>query len=664
MSSVFAVLIGVCLIAFSGIPAALGRPKSKAGQWCTVSLFAAGSVFGVAGAILALLQGGVPTVIHPWALPWGQFFVSIDRLSAFFLLLVFTVPFLGSVYGLGYWKQSEHPENGRRLGVFFGLLTASMAMVTISRDAVLFLIVWEIMALSAWFAASVESEKEEVRKAGWVYLVATHIGTLTLLAMFALWHKATGSFSLDLTDSVPMGTAGLIFSLAVIGFGFKAGLMPLHVWLPGAHANAPSHVSAVMSGVMLKMGVYGIIRMASLFVSCEPWWGAMLLAVGCVSALFGIAFAIGQRDIKRILAYSSIENVGIIAMGVGVALLGKAYGSPVLVILGLGGALFHVWNHGLFKSLLFLGSGAIIHAAGTRDIEALGGLAKKMPITAFLFTVGAVAISALPPLNGFAGEWLIYLGMFKTLSVSAGSSMPLAAISAVVLSMVGALAVAVFVRLVSTVFLGLPRSGATEHAHDSSPSMRLPMALIALACAFFGVFPFAIAPVLDGAVRAWVPLRDLGPSIPSLVPQLWITWMNAGLLVVLAVGALWYLVSARRRALRAARPTWDCGYARPTARVQYTGSSLAEQCVRLFSFALMPARSKVRLQKPFAEPSRFDVAVNDAVLDRCVLPLFERVNRATPRFYVFQQGQTYLYVLYVVIITAVLFVLGLSGVIA
>lgn len=664
MSSVFAVLIGVCLIAFSGVPAALWRARSKAGQWCTVSLFAAGSLFGVAGVVLSLLQGGVPSVIHPWVLPWGQFFVSIDGLSAFFLLLVFTVPFLGSVYGLGYWKQNDHPENGRRLGVFFGLLTASMAMVTIARDAVLFLIVWEVMALSAWFAASVESEKEEVRKAGWVYLVATHIGTLTLLAMFALWRNATGSFSLDLTGSVTAGTAGLIFVLAVIGFGFKAGLMPLHVWLPGAHANAPSHVSAVMSGVMLKMGVYGIIRMASLFVTCEPWWGAMLLVVGCVSALFGIAFAMGQRDIKRILAYSSIENIGIVTMGVAVALLGKAYGVPSLVLLGLGGALFHVWNHGLFKSLLFLGSGAIIHASGTRDIEALGGLAKKMPVTALLFTVGAVAISALPPLNGFAGEWLIYMGMFKTLSVAAGSGMPLAAISAVVLSMVGALAVAVFVRLVSTVFLGSPRSGAADGAHDPRLSMRVPMCVLALACVLFGVFPTVVAPVLDRAARAWVPLRDLGFPITTLVPQQWITWMGALLIALLALGALWYFVSVRRRVEPAVRPTWDCGYAQPSARVQYTGSSLAQQCVKLFSFVLMPSRTKVQLQKPFAEPARFDVTVNDTVLDRCVLPFFAWVKGVMPRFYVFQQGQTYLYVLYVVIITAVLFVLGLSGVIA
>ena len=213
-----------------------------------------------------------------------------------------------------------------------------MVMVVIARDSLLFIMVWEIMALSAYFTATVEDDKAEVRRAGWIYLVATHIGTMILLAMFFIWHRETGTFSLDITGLIPSQTAGLIFVLSVVGFGFKAGLMPLHVWLPEAHANAPSHVSAVMSGVMLKMGIYGILRMASLFTFCEPWWGTLLLTAGSITALFGITFAIGQRDLKRVLAYSSIENIGIITMGTGIAMLGKALGLPVLILLGLGGA--------------------------------------------------------------------------------------------------------------------------------------------------------------------------------------------------------------------------------------------------------------------------------------------------------------------------------------
>ena len=663
MSSVCALLFGIGLIAFSGIPAAVGPSKSRVGQWVTVILFLAGSVFGILGTGMSLLQTTDPSLIIPWALPWGRFYISIDKLSAFFLLLVFVVPSFASIYSLGYWKQAEHQENGRRLGLFFGLLTASMAMVVIARDSVLFLIVWEVMALSAWFTSAVENEKEEVRKAGWVYLVATHMGTLTLLAMFAFFHYQTGSFSLELTSALSASAAGLVFVLAVIGFGFKAGLMPLHVWLPGAHANAPSHVSAVMSGVMLKMGIYGILRIASLFVSCEPWWGTLLLIVGCITALFGIAFAMGQRDIKRALAYSSIENIGIIAMGIGIALLGKAFKAPVLTLLGLGGALFHVWNHGLFKSLLFLNSGAIIHATGTRDIESLGGLAKKMPVTAALFAVGAVAICALPPLNGFAGEWLIYMGMFKTLFVSTVSGAPLAAMAAVVLSMVGALAVAVFVKLLSTVFLGCSRSSAADHAHDPSFAMKLPMIVIAILCVLLGVYPFFAVRLIDGAVRAFAPFAVFDATISQSMPAQWIFWMGALLFLLAGAGALWIFVFSKLRKEKENRLTWDCGYAASSPRVQYTGASLGQTIVSLFSFALMPKDSKVKLTEAFPKRAIFEQDVPDTILDRLVLPFFSRLNGILPKIYIFQQGQTYLYVLYVVIITALLFFLGISGVI-
>jgi len=656
-------LIGVCLIAASGVPAAFMNARSNAGQRLTVLLLAAGSIAGLAGTVLSLLQTGVPSLALPWLLPWGRFSVSIDRLSAYFLLLVFSIPLLGSVYGLGYWKQSEHPDNGRRLGIFMGLLTASMAMIVIARDSVLFLIVWEIMALSAWFTASIEGEKDEVRNAGWVYLVATHMGTLTLLAMFALWYRSTGSFSLEPTDSVPTAAAGLMFVLAVVGFGFKAGLMPFHVWKPAVYANAPCHISAIMSGVILKMGIYGIIRVASLFTVCEPWWGVVMLIAGGFTAVFGIAYAAGQRDITRVLAYSSVENVGILSMGIGIALLGKAFGLPVLILLGLGGALFHVLNHGLFKSLLFFGAGSIVRASGTGDIDALGGLAKQMPATAALFTLGSVAICALPPLNGFAGEWLVYLGMFKTLADSTISWLPLAAVFSVVLCMVGALTVAVFVRLVSTVFLGSRRTEAGSFARDPLLSMKAPMVVIAAVCVLLGFFPALVLPLLEGAVRDWIPSTPLAGSIALAAPFSWITLLNAALIAVLGAGCVWFRLCAKKRAASGLRPTWDCGYCEPTPRIQYTGTSFAQTIVRLFSFALLPSKEKVRLRKPFAEPAKFDLTVNDAFLDRVVRPVFSNINAVLPKFYVFQQGQTYLYVLYVVIITALLFALGLSGVV-
>ncbi len=663
MSSVCIVLAGISLIALSGFPAAFFPSRSNTGQRCTVVLFSAGSLIGIAGTVMSLLQDSPPALTLRWSIPWGQFSVSVDALSAFFLLLIFTVPMLGAIYGLGYWKQSEHRDSGQRLGIFFGLLTAAMAMIVISRDSVLFLIVWETMALSAFFAASVEDDKIEVRKAMWIYLVCTHIGTLILYIMFVLWHGATGSFALFPTVIVTAHTASAIFLVSLFGFGFKAGLMPFHVWLPGAHANAPCHVSAVMSGVILKMGVYGILRTVSLFSVCEPWWGTALIIAGSITALLGIAFAMGQSDLKRVLAYSSIENVGIITTGIGIALLGKAYHIPVLTLLGLGGALFHVWNHGLFKSLMFLNAGAIIHATDTRDIENLGGLAKKMPLTAFLFILGAMAISALPPLNGFAGEWLIYMGIFNTLSVSSVSNLPLAALSAVVLAMVGALAVAVFVRLYSVIFSGERRTEAGSHAHEGSLAMKIPVIITALICVTLGVEPALVAPILDRAVRACAPSLAFAGTIGDTVPQLWVIWMNAALVALIAIGGLWYFFSLRKKTSPGAHPTWDCAYARPKAKMQYTGASFGQSVITLFSFALFPSAEKVKITAPFPAKVSFRLSVPDTVLDRIILPFFSKAHKILPKVYILQQGQTYLYVLYVAVITAVLFLLSMSGVV-
>jgi hydrogenase-4 component B len=660
MLSVFLVLLGSGLVASSGFLALPMPSRPLAGQRLSVLVLAAGSLSGLAGAAWAFSLPAAPALSLPWALPFGTFSVSIDGLSAFFLVPVFAIPALGAVYGLGYWKQTEHAEDGRKLGVFYGLLSGSMVMVVIARDAALFLIAWEIMALSAYFAATAEDDKSEVRKAGWIYLVATHIGTLILIAMFGFWRGATGSFALDAAQGLPLQTASIAFVLALLGFGFKAGLMPLHVWLPGAHANAPSHVSAVMSGVMLKMGIYGIVRMSGLLGPGEPWWGIALLAAGAFSAVFGIAFASGQRDMKRLLAYSSIENLGIVAMGIGLALLGRACGRPELVLLGMAGALLHVWNHGLFKSLLFFNAGAVIHATGTRDIELMGGLAKKMPVSAFLFLVGAVAICALPPLNGFAGEWLLYIGFFKTLDPAGGTGLALAGMAAVALAMTGALATVAFVKLYGTAFSGSPRSSAAQRSHDPRWSMRIPMMILAALCGLVGLFPMLVAPLLEKAVRSWAPSGDTPLAIDSLAPQGWISVLGLGLILLVALIALWRRIADRKKKL-ARGPTWDCGYAAPTARMQYGGTSLSMSIVKMFSFALWPETRFKKQRAPFPEKAEFETKVPDTVLDRLVMPVFGFANRLLPKMHFFQQGQTYLYVLYIAIIAIALFAFGGIG---
>jgi hydrogenase-4 component B len=622
-----------------------------------------GGVLGLGGLALSIGQTTPPSLRVPWLLPWGPFTVAIDALSVLFLAPVFVVPALGSVYGLGYWKQSEHPENGQRLGVFYGLLAGSMALVVVARDGVFFLIAWEVMAIAAYFAATAEEDNAEVRRAGWVYLIATHVGTLCLIAMFALWRHETGSFALEAAapePAIPPEVAGTIFVLAVIGFGFKAGLMPLHVWLPGAHANAPSHVSAVMSGVMLKMGVYGIVRLTALLPTGAAWWGDVLLAVGALTGVAGIAFATGQHDIKRLLAYSSIENIGIIAMGLGLALLGRSMHHVDWVMLGLGAALLHVWNHGLFKSLLFFSSGAIIHATHTREMDRLGGLAKRMPRMMALFVVGAVAICALPPLNGFASEWLLYVGLFRTLGLGGEPGVPVVAAAAVALAMIGALAVACFVKLVGAVFLGSPRGDAVDHGHDPPASMVLPMVVLAAGCACIGLFPAFAIPLLEDAAETWAALPEPAGSISTVAPLGWITAL--GLVLVLFVGAIVLALKALPRAHVVTKAgTWDCGYAQPTTRMQYTGSSFGQTLVSLFTFVLWPKNHWPAIRGVFSKSAHFKCIVPDTVLDRMVLPLFHVAGRYMPRVRVLQQGQTQLYVLYILIIMIVLLLWGAMG---
>lgn len=657
MLSVWLVLVSIVLLGCSGVPGLLLPSRSGKGQQAAVLLMLLGGLAGAGGIIGSCMSASAPSLRIPWCLPWGEFGVQIDSLSAFFLVPVFVIPLLGSIYGLGYWKQSDHPENGARLGLFYGLLAGSMALVVIARDGVLFLMAWEVMALAAYFAATADDTNPQVRRAGWVYLVATHTGTLLLIAMFAFWHEATGTFALDMAQGLPAKSAGAIFLLALIGFGFKAGLMPLHIWLPGAHANAPSHVSAVMSGVMLKMGIYGIVRMAFLLPGLAGHWGGVVLAAGALTGIAGIAFAIGQSDLKRVLAYSSIENIGIIAIGIGLALLGRSHNRPEWVILGISGALLHVWNHAFFKSLLFFNAGAIIHAVHTRQIDRLGGLAKRMPRAAVLFVLGAAAICALPPLNGFVSEWLIYVGLFKTLGTSLEPGVPAAALAASALALIGALAVACFIRLLGAVFLGLPRGQAAAHAQDPPASMFVPMCACAAVCVLIGLFPALTLGLLGRAVQAWMSLPQ-PVTISMIAPLAWITLMGLGLVILL--GALILIIRALPRAAAIRQMgTWDCGYAMPTRRMQYTGSSFGQMLVKLFGMILWPKTYWRQLRGvAFARKGAFKLNVPDTILDRLLLPVFALAGRYLPMLRFMQQGRTHLYVLYILVMLIMLLIYG------
>ena len=349
-------LSAIALSALSGVPGlAFGR-RSQRGQEIATLLSIVGALLGAVAALVALSDGRVETLTLAGPLAALPLHLRMDPLTAFFLLPVFVLGGAGALYGARYWRQVEHPENGLKVRLCWGLLIASLAAVLVAADAVAFLLAWEVMALSAFLLVSTEDERAEVRQAGWVYLVATHAGTLALFALFGLLWAVTGSLELRAlpSDASRPGVTGVLFLFALLGFGLKAGIVPLHFWLPAAHAHAPSHVSALLSGVVLKMGIYGLLRVLTLVPAPPPAVGLLLLAAGAGSAVYGVLFALGQHDLKRLLAYHSIENIGIIVMGLGLALIGLGAGQPAWLALGLGGCLLHVWNHALFKGLLFL----------------------------------------------------------------------------------------------------------------------------------------------------------------------------------------------------------------------------------------------------------------------------------------------------------------------
>lgn len=642
------IMFAIALTAVSGLPGLFLKRSSIWGQRMAVAIIGVGAILGWISAWPVLITDRYFQFEIPWPAV-GNLQFALDALSAFFLIPIFLMGGLGSLYSLGYWPQREHPENSRKLHLFWGLLVAGMALLVISRHAVGFLLGWETMALAAFFLVSTEDHRDECRRAAWIYLIATHIGTLALFALFALWRWATGSYVLQ---SVPPQTLNLgvlngLFFLALLGFGLKAGVMPLHFWLPGAHANAPSHVSAMLSGVMLKMGIYGLLRVLSLLPEAPLAWGGILLVLGAISGLLGVVFAIGQHDLKRLLAYHSIENIGIILLGMGVAMLGRSIDRPELVVLGLSGCLLHVWNHGLFKSLLFLCAGSVIHTVHTQEIDRLGGLAKVMPWTATTFLIGAVAICGLPPLNGFISELFVYLGLFH-IGIDDGAIGSTAVFGAPLLAAIGSLAVACFVKVYGTAFLGTPRTQTANAPREAPVSMRIPMVILAACCVTIGLMPILVSPILDRVVAGWSAMPDAANHrLDTIVP---LGKLSAILVVLLGAIALMTLFVYRRSRTVPQVDTWDCGYVCATSRMQYTASSFAQSIVRMFGWVLRPELHPPVIEGLFPQPSRMHSHVNDAVLDRVLIPLSIRVERWFGWCHRFQQGLTQQYVLYILIV--------------
>jgi hydrogenase-4 component B len=579
--------------------------------------------------------------------------VRVDGLSAFFLALLALLGGAATLYSHEYWTDAAHPRSASSGRAWWNVLLINMALVLVSANGQHFLLAWEIFTVSAYFLITRERHRPEARAAGWLYLAASHASMVCLFAFFAGLAARTGGW--DLGPVQERAELAPLFWLALVGFGIKAGLFPLHVWLPSAHANAPSHVSAILSGVAIKMGIYGLMRFGG-WLPVPPAAAWTIVALGVASAVLGVVFALGQHDLKRLLAYHSVENIGIILIGLGFALLAAANGDAAWGGLAMAGAMLHVWNHGLFKGLLFLGAGSVLHATGTREMSRLGGLWRAMPWTTGCFVLGAAAISGLPPLNGFVSEWLVYLGLFDAV-VARGPSAWAAVPAAILLGMTGALALACFVKVCGVVFLGLPRTEATGRAHECGWAMRAPMLVLGAACLAIGLMPALVWTAVARATHDWRPPGPALPLPPSLVTLG--SW-HIALLLAGALAATVLMWRVRRRGVTRA-PTWNCGYATPTARMQYTAGSFADIITGWFAWILRPRQDFHRPAGPLPLHASHSTHTPETVLERIVEPAGRAVLAVSAAARRLQHGRLQAYVLYLVAGLAALALLAFAG---
>ena len=644
-------ILAVAMILCGGILPLLFWRQFGFSKALSLATIGAGCLVGVIDAGAKLHQQGTYSVAYSYLNTFSLAF-RIDALSAFFLVAIFAVSMLAAIYGFHYMDDRGKALRTAVNTFFFSVLIAAMALVVTADNLITFMLAWEMMSLSSFFLVVHSYESRENRRAGYLYFVFSQVGAMFIVAAFGVLYAHTGNFGFDGGSSLPDAAKILVFVLAFIGFGSKAGVFPFHVWLPHAHPAAPSHISAVMSGVMIKCGIYGILRIYALLDWPTPVFGTIVLIVGMVTGILGVVYALGQHDLKRLLAYSSVENVGIIMIGVGIGMLAAAAGKPLMALLGFAGALMHVLNHAIFKSLLFMGAGAVLHATGTRSIDSLGGLIKRMRITGTTFLIGALAISGLPPFNGFVSEFLIYFGSFKGVALGK-ASFALSLLAIISLAVIGGLALALFSKVMGVVFQGEPRSRIAADAHEKGVSMLVPMLVLAAACIVIGVFPTFFTTM---ALKATAPLA-LATGTLELTSIFELTanitraaaLFFAVLLLTLALRTLFYRGKTVTRA-----GTWGCGFTQPTAKMQYTGSSYAASILAFFRPVAPLSEYHPPIQGRFAQPTSYRSHVNDIAelhmgnaIVRPVLSLFDKLRWL-------QHGDIHLYIGYILLAIVVL----------
>jgi hydrogenase-4 component B len=633
-----AVLFGVSLAAI-----ALNRSPAVTAivYFATTAISAVMAVY----ALAQLLSGAPPFgQTLPLGLPWLGAHFRVDALSAFFLAVVNLGGAAASLYGLGYGRHEQAPH---RVLPFYPAFLAGMNLVVLADDAFTFLLSWELMSLASWALVMAHHRVRDNTEAGYIYLIMAGLGTFCLLLAFGLLAGPDGNYAFAAirSGSPTPATAAFVLALVLIGAGSKAGLVPLHVWLPLAHPAAPSHVSALMSGVMTKVAVYGFLRIVFDLVGTPTWWaGLAVLVIGGVTAALGVLYALMQHDLKRLLAYHTVENIGIIFIGLGLALAFQANGMIAGAALALTAALFHVFNHMLFKSLLFFGSGAVLTATGERDMEHLGGLIHRMPLTAFAFLIGCVAISALPPLNGFVSEWLTFQAILISPALPQWALKFAIPTVGALLALSAALAAACFVKAFGITFLGRPRTPAAEQAKEVDRFSLAAMFVLVGLCVLAGILPGFVIDGLAPAVESLV-----GGRMPAQANAAWLTITPIaesrssynGLLVFIFIAisgmaAAFVVHRLASRAIRRSDP-WDCGFPDPSPATQYSAGSFAQPIRRVFGTLVFAAREHVEIPPPGSmRPARFHVVLRDLVWDALYAPVASAISFAADRMNVLQ----------------------------
>lgn len=635
--------IGVLLLLCAAIFSLLFKKQELKLKFITImALIASG--FCVYDAISVFIYGKAEQIFNMGYIFQNARF-SLDYLSAFFVVFISVMTSLALIYSNGYLKQ--YINKGKDLSahcVFLPLLLASMLGVVAVQNALLFIIIWELMSLSSFFLVIFENDKKEVIQAGVKYLVFMHVSVVFIILLFAI--LSINSSSLDFVQFSEvlknnMTLANVAFILAFIGFGIKAGFVPFHNWLPDAHPAAPSHVSGIMSGVMIKTGIYGILRILALIgIPCAQL-GYFVLIISVISALYGVLYAIGQHDLKRLLAYHSIENIGIIGIGIGIGMLGLVYNAPLVALLGFGGGILHILNHSIFKELLFLAAGSVYVKTHTRDIELLGGLIKKMPYSAILFLTGSIAICGLPPFNGFVSEFMIYFGMLKGLSVNNLFMLLVMLLGLSGLALVGTLAILCFTKAFSIVFLGEARSEKAKNVeNDNGCSFILPMSILACFSLLIGLFPKQIFDFITKPASIFINITELN-QITSLMSAI----SCVAIALILTVLVL-YLIKIKIQNKTDKYSTWGCGYNKVTSKMEYSASSYAEPFISM----LTPLFKKVSdIKKPktiFPKDAHWEQHIEDVEEAYFIKPVMEHIEKFFAGFEKLQNGNIQQYIMY------------------